>query len=93
MSKKYYAVLVGAQVEPECSWERHHLIYSSLREAKDAFSYWTDPENFDRVSKCKIVEIKLGKEVKLKKGAWPMKHNWKYDGTMTLPTKRKGKKK
>lgn len=64
MKKKYYALLVDGKIE-KGAWEGEYIIYSSKRYVKKSLQYWTNPDNFRKVPKCRIVEIHIGKEIKL----------------------------
>lgn len=61
MKKKYYALLIDGKIE-EGAWTGEYIIYSSKRYAKNALQYWS---NCEKPHKLKLVEIRIGKEVKL----------------------------
>lgn len=61
MKKKYYALLIDGKIE-EGAWNGEYIIYSSKYYAKNAWRYWADSK---KPHKLKIVEIRIGKEVKL----------------------------
>lgn len=61
MKKKYYALLVDGKIE-EGAWDGEYIIYSSKRAVEKALRYWSD---FEKPHKLKIVEIRIGKEIKL----------------------------
>lgn len=61
MKKKYYALLVDGKLE-EGAWNGEYIIYSSEYYAKNALRYWSDTE---KTPKLKLVEIRIGKEIKL----------------------------
>ncbi len=61
MKKKYYAILINGKLE-EGAWNGEYVIYSSKFYAKNALRYWS---NCEKPYKLKIVEIRIGKEIKL----------------------------